>query len=343
MIHNSQNLHSHTFFSDGKMTHRETLNIAAANGCSVVAFTDHDIPMPVEIFNELKKVNYKTKWISGIELSTKEGAHIIGLFVDPSNNELLKHCSSVKQSRIDKATSVAGNLAKLGFSISAEEVLSKATEGVVGKPHIVEALVGKPENVSLLAKYISEFEKASKNNPELEREYKDAKDGSRRWGISAFVYPLFLKKEAFIPDIYADYDNTPELDRTVKMIHEAGGVAILAHWHTEIKTFTIEKLETMFLSRKLDGAETKLGWKDMESEIDREKLDRYRELAKIVARTGVLASVSIDAHLPSDYEVFSRDEAFATATVGAIEKIIAKSEVSTKFSTLASNKKFRHD
>ncbi|MEK7535692.1 MAG: PHP domain-containing protein [Patescibacteria group bacterium] len=324
MIQGSQNLHSHTYLSDGKMTHRETLDVALADGCTVVAFTDHDILMPPEIFNELSKLEHKVKWISGIELSTKEGAHIIGLFIDHTNNALVRHCKIVKQSRIDKATTISENLAKLGFTITAEEVLSKASEGVVAKPHIVETLVSHPENIPTLENYIKKFEEASKTNPELAEASLDAKEGNSRWGINAYVYPLFLSETAFVPGVYQDYAGVPDLDGAVSLIRGAGGLAFLAHWHTDRKVFTLEVLESIFKAGRLDGAETKLGWKDKEKAIDQEKEKKYLELAELVDRTGVLHSVSIDAHSKEDYEVFTRDEAFASHSLGILEKIYEK-------------------
>lgn len=336
MIEGSQNLHSHTWNSDGKMTHRETLDIAAGSGCTVVAFTDHDSLITPEQMNELESLRgHATKWISGIELSTKEGTHIIGLFVDPTNLELIAHSQKIKQARIDKARSTSEQLSGLGFSITAEEVLAKASEGVVAKPHIVEVLVSKEENIPLLKSYIAKFEEASKSDPVVAEDYSDARDSSARLGIGAFVYPLFLRRKPFVPGLQSSYDSTPSFDEAVRMIRSAGGLVFLAHWHTEKRTLTLAKVEEILIAKRLDGVETKLGWKETEKVIDKEKQEQYDELARVVDRTGALHSVSLDAHFPSDYEVLTRDQAFAFQTVGTIEKIIERSGVSTKWSSLA--------
>src|SRR3989344_2685753 len=154
MIKNSQNLHTHTWFSDGKMTHRETLDVALANGCTVVAFTDHDVLPSEEMLAELESLRgHACKWVMGIEISTTD-PHMIGLFVDPRNEALIEHTRVMKGARIRKVQSAAENFSKLGFDITAKEVMQVAGEGSVGKPHIVETLVSKPGNVTVLRKYI---------------------------------------------------------------------------------------------------------------------------------------------------------------------------------------------
>ena len=202
MIQNSQNLHSHTYFSDGKMTRRETLDVAAENGCYVVAFTDHDILPDEKVLSELESLRgHKTKWVIGIELSTSIG-HVIGLFVDPHNEALLAHTQKMKSERIKKASAMADALAQLGFRISTEEVLARAAEGNVAKPHVVEALMSHPENISLLETYIEKLRLAAETDQELKKDYLEAKEMSEKRGIGMFVYPIFLRSHAFVPGVH---------------------------------------------------------------------------------------------------------------------------------------------
>ena len=49
---------------------------------------------------------------------------------------LLVVVAVVKAARVRKVRSVAENFSKLGFDISAEEIMQVAGEGTVGKPHV---------------------------------------------------------------------------------------------------------------------------------------------------------------------------------------------------------------
>jgi predicted metal-dependent phosphoesterase TrpH len=337
-----ENLHSHTFLSDGKMTHEETLDVAAANGCGVVAFTEHDILMPVAKYEELKKLENTTKWISGIELSTtvressdgKTGAHIIGLFVDPANEELQKKCKIVQETRVKKVHAVAENFRSLGLKFDENKCFAIAGDGSVGKPHVVETLISEKENLPLINKYIEQFRIASEKDTALAEDYKEASDRSKLYGISQFIYPIFLRQNALVPGVYKDYNTEPDLAETVELIHNAGGVALLAHWHTVRRTMSLELVRDLLRNKKIDGAEIRLGLKDPSWQPAPGVEGDYPALERIVEEVGALASYSIDAHYTADYEVYSRDKAFAEATVGATRKIIEKSGVSTQHSSL---------
>ena len=66
---------------------------------------------------------------------------------------------------------------------------------------------------------------------------------------------------------------------------------------------------------------------------DEMRSDR-RAVTEIVERTGALGTPSLDAHKKEDYELFGHQTFFAKETVGMVEKLIATSGVSTKFSSL---------
>ena len=334
MIQNSQNLHSHTYLSDGKMTHGETLDIAAANGCSVVAFTDHDILPDEKVLNELESLRgHKTKWVIGIELSTNIG-HVIGLFVDPHNEALLAHTKKMRSERIKKASAMTEALSRLGFKISAEEVLARAAEGNVAKPHVVEALMSHPENISLLETYIEKLRLASETDQELKKDYLEAKEMSEKRGIGMFVYPIFLRSHAFVPGVHVDYEIEPNLEDGVGLIRDADGVAILAHWHTVKKNLPLEHLGKLLIEKRLDGVETLWGLNAYGTSGEEEMRADNTAVGELARRLDGLSSVALDAHTKSDYESLGQSDFFAKQTLGAVQKIIARSGVSTKFSSL---------
>ena len=144
---NIQTLHCHTTTSDGEMSHLEILDFAEKLGISTVAFTDHDSVPNKKTITLLNK-NHKTKWIIGIEISSglpkelknqkHDLFHIVGLFVNPLNKNLLKHCKKVKEARIIRMQKTIKNLNKLNFKITEKECIKIADDGVVGRPHIAK-------------------------------------------------------------------------------------------------------------------------------------------------------------------------------------------------------------
>lgn len=76
-------LHSHTIYSDGKLTVNELIDRAINNNVDILAITDHDcFDGSIEAFNTNKNI----KIIFGIELSTErngESVHVLGYFKQP--------------------------------------------------------------------------------------------------------------------------------------------------------------------------------------------------------------------------------------------------------------------
>lgn len=87
-------LHIHTKFSDGDLTPAEIAEMAIKKGLKTIAITDHDTVSGCE--NYLIHKRKKIRVISGVEISCEsyelgiKNIHIIGLFINPENNELKK-------------------------------------------------------------------------------------------------------------------------------------------------------------------------------------------------------------------------------------------------------------
>jgi predicted metal-dependent phosphoesterase TrpH len=83
-------LHSHTNFSDGKYSPDELLDYAINNNIDIISITDHDTFSGVK---EAVKINKNIKVILGIELSTylnDESVHILGYFKNLDNVEKME-------------------------------------------------------------------------------------------------------------------------------------------------------------------------------------------------------------------------------------------------------------
>src|SRR5690348_15592272 len=98
-------LHLHSYFSDGTFSPEEIVALAAKFGHAAIALTDHDT---VEGCARMAAAceAARIEFITGAELTAEHAdneLHILGYFVDPSNQQLLKQIAKfqvVRQNRI---------------------------------------------------------------------------------------------------------------------------------------------------------------------------------------------------------------------------------------------------
>lgn len=136
-------LHIHTRHSDGANTVKEILNIAKEKGLSAISITDHDTlgAYPFAL-DEGKKLGIEV--ITGIELSCElkgKDIHILGYFIDHTNEKLNKVLEKMREARLQRAEKIVSNLNKQGLDLRFETVLRFAGEGAIGRPHIATALL----------------------------------------------------------------------------------------------------------------------------------------------------------------------------------------------------------
>ena len=189
-------LHIHSTASDGELSAEELVDLAIEKKLGVIAITDHEV-----VDGCLRAMEYakgkNIKVVSGIEIGADEeelemfDIHIVGLFLDLKNKELLKlSCDMMKSREIQKRKMVE-KLREIGYDISFSEVKKEAGGVNYGRPHVASVLIRK----------YSEFS-----------EMRDVFDKLLGYGKLADVRQ---KK----------YD----LKKVIDIIHGAGGVAILAH------------------------------------------------------------------------------------------------------------------
>ena len=186
-------LHTHTHCSDGTLSPEELVTKAKEAGLEALAITDHDA---VDGVKRARSVNTPgLEVISGVELSAREGpsdVHILGYFIDLSNEELLSSLETFRVHRINRAKEIVTRLNKLKVPLQWDAVLSqKQGENTsVGRPHIARAL--------------------------LEGEYVNS--------ISdAFNQYLGYNAPAFVPKFFFS------VSEAIEIIHKANGLAVLAH------------------------------------------------------------------------------------------------------------------
>jgi predicted metal-dependent phosphoesterase TrpH len=333
---NFESLHNHTKDSDGAQTHLEVLAAAEKLGYSVVAFTDHDLVIRPDRLELLRAYKGPVKWISGIEISSGapsevvEGGtlHVLGLFVDPTNPELVRHSQELEQSRLVRMEHFVTQLQGLGFTITIEDCLAQADESPVGSPHIVNAIASHPENQAVMDKLLEQMRLAGETDPEVKKRY----DYMIKEGERQYPYVLFMKHGSFIPMPKApSFGTLLDFDKTVAIIRGAGGVAILAHWFFNRETVSKELLEHLVEQKRIDGLET-----EVVNMISKRDISRDKEFLQKLARTyDLVETIGSDGHDEKDMAEFARSSA-AEESIGQTELLITHNKPSLEWSNLAS-------
>jgi predicted metal-dependent phosphoesterase TrpH len=188
-------LHLHTTASDGLCSPRELVNEAARAGVTTLAVTDHDTTAAVPAVSEAAK-RAGLRFVPGIEITAIENGadvHVLGYFIDPSNPRLEAFLEAQRTSRIARVRAIADRLAGIGLRIDVGPLLERVNRhdgSSVGRPQVARALVAQGHAV-------------------------DTNDAFERW--------LGRGRPGFVPRGGA----APE--DVIAIIHEAGGLASLAH------------------------------------------------------------------------------------------------------------------
>jgi predicted metal-dependent phosphoesterase TrpH len=139
-------LHVHTNSSDGKYSPSEIVAIAACNGVTLLAITDHDTVNGVREAQLAARAFPEMRIIAGVEISSHapgSEVHILGYFVNIENADFLKQMAILNSSRIERATAMVAKLKAIGLDINIERVRQLAGAGSIGRPHIAQALIEK--------------------------------------------------------------------------------------------------------------------------------------------------------------------------------------------------------
>lgn len=136
-------LHCHTTASDGAYSPRDLLLRAHKAGLTTIGITDHD---NVGGVNDAMAVGRELgiTVVPGVELSTNlrgVEVHLLGYFVDHTNEELVRHLTFLRAERFKRAERIVGKLNDLRIPLRFDSVMEQAGDGSVGRPHIANALV----------------------------------------------------------------------------------------------------------------------------------------------------------------------------------------------------------
>lgn len=136
-------LHAHTTVSDGSLTPRELVALAAEKGLAALGITDHDTTDAVAIARAVGE-ELGVWVVPGVELNTDTAdghVDILGYFVDIANRAFQDMLGRIRNARYHRARKMVARLQDLGVPVTFERVLELSTEGAVGRPHVAEALL----------------------------------------------------------------------------------------------------------------------------------------------------------------------------------------------------------
>lgn len=264
---NSIDLHAHTIYSDGGLTPIALVMRAKELGLSTIAITDHDSLLALEVA-KIKGEELGVEIIPGIELTAYVDEtldlHILGYFIDKKNRHLLERLEFYKKQREIKSKKVVENLNKIGFKIDFNEV-KKLAKGTIAQPHLAYIVINNQANSEKLTKEFGEI-------PSTGQFIKDY---------------LALGGKAYEPREAA----TPE--EAIELIHEAGGIAVLAHpcWNLSVKVGTKLIFDDQWVDRLvkmgLDGIEV-FAHRDNKEDTEKaiEHYDKVADKYKLIKTGG---------------------------------------------------------
>lgn len=208
-------LHAHSTASDGAHSPVVAVETAHRAGVAAFALTDHDTLAGIPDAQRTADA-LGLRLVPGVEMSVHQGAievHLLGLHIRDVS-ALQARLEIYRDHRKARAIEIVARLNAVGVAVTAEAVLDAAADGAVGRPHVAKALIA--------GGFV-----------------KDSREAFDRY--LAAGKPAFVEKERL------------DIAEGIAIIHEAGGIAVIAHPGPEGRRERIEPLVAL----GLDGLEVK--------------------------------------------------------------------------------------
>ncbi|MGQ0802928.1 MAG: PHP domain-containing protein [Actinomycetota bacterium] len=219
-------LHSHSTVSDGTDTPAEVVALGAAAGLTALALTDHDT---LEHLPEARAAaaEHKLRVVPGCEISCELGGrapgtmHLLVYFVDETPGPLQDRLGELQAGRGDRNQQIVDCLRANGVDVTLDEVLAKAGEGSVGRPHVARVLMEKG--------YVESIQEAFD-----------------RW--LAKGRPAYFERVRLSPE------------ESIALAHASGGVTVMAHPSSvDLDDDALEEFVAELTNTGLDGLECEYG------------------------------------------------------------------------------------
>jgi predicted metal-dependent phosphoesterase TrpH len=185
-------LHLHSRFSDGTYGPEELAEQARRYGLAAIALTDHDSVEGCPGTAQACEAA-AIEFIPGIELTAEQEGnelHILGYCMDTQNPRLLTEIARFQAVRQNRIREMVERLNRMSVPLSADAVFALANCRAPGRPHVARALVA----AGLCQSLDEAFERFLKKN-----------------------------RPAWVPKFKMSGE------KAIELIHQAGGVAVLAH------------------------------------------------------------------------------------------------------------------
>ena len=186
-------LHTHTTSSDGTDSPHALVNKALSSGITVLGLTDHDSTSGWA--EAIRALRPGLTLALGAEVSclTEDAVavHMLGLLFDGENEKMQVMLEESRDSRLPRMRKMTELLSADGIDISLDEVFAAMPEGAtLGRPHLADALVAK---------------------------------GHVKSRDEAFAELLNNSSKYYVTHI------APSPEEAIRVIRQAGGVAVIAH------------------------------------------------------------------------------------------------------------------
>jgi len=185
-------LHLHTFFSDGTYSPEEMVGHAKRVGLAALALTDHDTVEGCERTAAACQTA-GIEFVPGTELTAEQSdheIHILGYLLDASNPRLLAEIAKFQTVRQNRIREMVARLNRANVPLEVDAVFALANCKSPGRPHVARALV----KAGLCSSLDQAFERFLKKN-----------------------------RPAWVPKFKMS------ASQAIELIHQAGGMAVLAH------------------------------------------------------------------------------------------------------------------
>jgi predicted metal-dependent phosphoesterase TrpH len=246
-------LHVHTHFSDGRDSPERVVERAAEAGLSFLAVTDHDTVRGVGPARRRAEA-LGIRLISGVEVSATSDQgdiHLLGYFVDEEDEEFTATLAAVEAQRRERVLHMIDKLQRLGVGADVDAFFASCPMGMVGRLALADYLV----NEALV--------------PSKE---------------AVFSLYLGMGRPAYEPV------NALTTTEALRIIREAGGVAVMAHPGRTGVDHMIPKL----VAEGLSGIEA------YHSSHSKTVAESYRRLADSM---GLLVTGGSDCHGRDDPDI----------------------------------------
>ncbi|OOR98655.1 phosphatase [Canicola haemoglobinophilus] len=245
-------LHCHSTASDGMLSPQEVVQRAHQQGVNVLALTDHDTISGLSQAREQAE-KLGISFINGVEISTSwenRAIHIVGLGFDETSEKMTALLTKQAELRLQRAVEIGQKLERLGV-VNAFAETQKLANGEVTRAHY--------------ARYLVQIGKVANDN-------------------QAFKKYLGQGKSAYVKAQWVD------IPRAIEIIHQAGGIAVLAH--PLRYTMTAKWIKRLIADFKQWGGDA------MEVAGCGQTKDQRLLLARWAEEYGLYSSVGSDFHFP---------------------------------------------